>query len=218
LIACTALYFWATSRGIVPHLSFEKSRPALGRALAGVFAIAFLYFFRGFAGPDRVIRRRLRHVASTLGLDLTMRANGMVSDWVWARFTTADALVTSRLGGRCWSLASAADPSMLLVLNHIPKVDGLSLRVGGDKQREILSVMLFRQVGERARELSTAQAERLAAAGFTIDRIPDGLFVHEIKRCGPRPGQRAIDRANPDRLVELWGLCAGSPAALHPPP
>lgn len=160
---------------------------------------------------------RLRRVASTLGLELTRRANAMVSDWVWARFTNADELITSRTGGRCWALASPADPSMLLVLNHIPKVLGWS-RVGGDKQREILAVMLFRQVGERAKELSTAEAQRLAAAGFTIDRIPDGLFVHEIQRCGRRRGQRAIDRANPDRLVELWGVCAGSPAALPPPP
>jgi hypothetical protein len=211
--ACAAIYFWATSRGILPHLSFEHDRAALGRALAGLFAIAFLSFFQRFAGPDRAIGRRLRQAAAALGLELTPRANALASDWVWARFTTADDLVTARLGGRCWALASGADPSRLLVLNHIPKVLGLS-RVGGDKQREILAIMLFWQVGERAAGLSAPQIEQLAAWGFKADRIPDGFLVHEIRRCGRKRGERAIDRVDADRLGALWGLGAGGP----PPP
>jgi hypothetical protein len=136
----------------------------------------------------------------------------MVSDWVWARFTpaTADNLVTLRTNGRCWAMASAADPSRLLVLNHIPKVLGLGRTGGSSGQRELLSIMLFWHVGERPAELSTSQVEQLVAAGFKADHVPGGFFVNEIKRCTRKRGQRAIDRVDADRLVALWGICTGT--------
>ncbi len=211
-VACWAIYFWAASRGVIPHLSFEHDRAALLRAVLGSFAIASVFFFRHFARPDWVIQRRVRQVAATLGLDLTVRANGMVPDWVGARFTpeTADDLVTFRTDGRCWALASAADPSRLLVLNHIPKVLGLSRIGGSGGQRELLSIMLIWHVGERTAELSTSQVEQLAAAGFKADHVPGGFFVNEIKGCTWKRGHRAIDRVGADRLVALWGICTGT--------
>ncbi len=211
-VACWAIYFWAASKRVIPHLSIEHHRAALLRAVLASFAIAFLFFFRGFARPDWVIRRRLRQVASTLGLDLTVGANGTVSDWVWARFTpaTADDLVTLRTDGRCWALASAADPSRLLALNHIPKVLGIGRAGGSSGQREFLSIMLFWHLGEQTTELSTSQVEQLAAAGFKADRVPGGFVVREITRCTRKRGKRAIDRVDADRLVALWGICTAT--------
>jgi hypothetical protein len=211
-IAWGFIFTLLESRGIISRRLAHDKTFLLG-SLGAVFAVSFLALFRYFVAPDWGIADRLREVAARLEVGLASRANGVAIEWIGARFTSGGD-VLSNLVGRCWVLSSPSLASTLLVVAHVPRALRSSRR-GETAQREQMVVALYRNVHEGEPPLPAAAADQLAALGFKTVRLPEGLYVYDEKRCGRRYHRRALDLIPIERLVELWKICAATPAPFN---
>jgi hypothetical protein len=172
-------------------------------AYALTFVLTFLCSYLYYTAPDRGIEARMREVAASMRLQLTRRANGVASDWIWTRFPSVSMDLQLRMGDHCWTLTSDRDPSGLVMVTHTARSNVHGWSRGGSSVREVAALAFFRQARPEDNALAETNTDALSVLGLKAVQTQHGVCVSVVQFCHWRKGKYALDLITVDRLASL---------------